>query len=83
MEVIDTYEARDYARGTTRENVVPEMVMKVIERAFEHSDKSVTISVEAYGTVSVKIVPMKEPRYKDFIFGPDYIEFVEKEKENG
>ena len=83
MEVIDTYIGSDYAIGKVAEHIVPDMIKNVIVKAFEHSDKSVTINVGADGAVSVEIVPMEEPLYKGVIFGPDHIEVVKKEKENG
>lgn len=70
MEVIDTYIGSDYAIGKVAEHIVPDMIKNVIVKAFEHSDKSVTISVGADGAVSVEIVP-------------NNIELVKKEKENG
>ena len=69
MEVIDTYIGGESV-GKVAEHIVPDMIKNVIVKAFEHSDKSVTISVGADGAVSVEIIP-------------NNIEFVKKEKENG
>lgn len=60
MEVIDTYIGSDYAIGKVAEHIVPDMIKNVIVKAFEHSDKSVTISVGADGAVSVEIIPKKD-----------------------